>query len=105
MNNRCKLSISTVVFDLDDVLIHEGFNIDNLVLCDDTIQILEYLHSLKSKESEKSIRIILATHNREAVKILKQLKINHLYPFSAFRMTNDTLILHCSLVINCFMFH
>jgi len=65
-----KERIKLAIFDLDDTLIHEGFNIPRL--CDDTIKVL---NTLKDKE----YRLIIATFNKDAVMILRQLGLYSMF--------------------------
>ncbi len=57
------------IFDLDDTLIHEGFEDEEPILCDDTIKIFELLKSL-------DINITIATFNENGVNIIKNAGID-----------------------------
>jgi FMN phosphatase YigB (HAD superfamily) len=59
-------NVEVVVFDLDDVLIHEGFQ--EPILCDQTLDVLNYLKS-------KNIKMAIASHNLNAEKIIAKLKL------------------------------
>lgn len=56
------------IFDLDDTLIHEGFEDDDPILCDDTLQIFDLLESL-------GIKIAIATFNENGKNILRNAKL------------------------------
>ena len=50
-----------IIFDLDDVLIHEGF--EPYLLCDDVIDVLTYLKN-------KNYKLAIASHNDDTIEIL-----------------------------------
>lgn len=52
------------IFDMDDTLIHEGFEDDSPILCDDTIKCFELL-------KKKNALITVATFNENGKTILK----------------------------------
>jgi len=54
------------IFDLDDVLIHEGF--DPPILCTETIRVLQEL-------SNRNVQLALASYNAEADRLLQQVGI------------------------------
>jgi HAD superfamily phosphatase (TIGR01681 family) len=65
------MTIKVAIFDLDDTLIHEGFEEfrdEHSTLCDDTIQVLDTLRG-------KGIKIALASHNYGAESMLKDLNL------------------------------
>lgn len=64
--------LKLVIFDLDDTLIHEGF--DPPILCDDTMQVLDYVRQL-------GLLVVLATLNAEGATILSRLGIEHYFDF------------------------
>lgn len=67
-------SIKVAAFDLDDTLIHEGFHEVGhpAILCDHTIAVLKKLHAA-------GIKCVLATHNDDALDIVKQLKLDQYF--------------------------
>lgn len=69
--------MSIFIFDLDDVLIHEGF--DHPILCNDTIKVL---NTIRNKG-----KLAIASHNDHGLEILKILGIFEL--FSYIQAYND----------------
>lgn len=67
------------IFDLDDVLIHEGF--DPPVVCEQTISALEYLQA-------QEVTCVLASYNADAQRLLKEGDL--LRYFSVVRGEEDT---------------
>lgn len=64
------MSIKAILLDLDDVLIHEGF--EPPIICDETIQVLNYL-------KENNYKIVLVSHNDNGRTIIDQLNILHYF--------------------------
>ena len=58
-----------VIFDLDDTLIHEGFDEKKPRLCAETQNVLDYL-------LEKGYTLAIASHNRRALEILKKIQLH-----------------------------
>ena len=81
------------IFDLDDVLIHEGLN----NLCDDTLKVLEYLYS-------KNKYIILASHNTNAKNILEQCNILKYFDDIYYYYDDTDKRSHLSDILNTFSF-
>lgn len=82
------------IFDLDDVLIHEGF--EQPVLCDDTIKILQLL-------KENSILIALATYNEDAIQILITLNILQYFDYiAAWEDDNSKKVEHITKILQHF---
>lgn len=61
-----------IIFDLDDCLIHEGFEVDKPILCDETLQVLTHLH-------DQGHTLTIGSCNDEADLILKNLGIDHFF--------------------------
>ena len=57
------MSIKVIIFDLDDVLIHEGFN--PYIVCNDTLKVLNYL-------KDKKYKLAIASHNNDTKEILEK---------------------------------
>lgn len=72
------VTMNIAIFDLDDCLIHEGF--DPPVVCDETTVVLDYLHSNK-------VICVLASYNNEASRLLQE--SNLLCYFSHVREDDD----------------
>ena len=53
-----------IILDLDDTLIHEGFDIENAIMCEETLPVLEYLKL-------KKYIIALASHNHDGSSYLE----------------------------------
>lgn len=66
------MTINVIIFDLDDTLIHEGFDIP--VLCDETMNVLNYL---KNKE----YLLCIATLNENAHNICKHIGILNYFEY------------------------
>ena len=80
-----------VIFDLDDTLIHEGF--DEPILCDETLETLRWLQ-------EQDALIAVATHNDDAMAIIKELKIDHFFTGGVAAYTDDSYKLsHVNLLL------
>lgn len=66
------MTIKVIIFDLDDTLIHEGF--DNPILCNETMSVLNYL---KNKE----YLLCVATLNENAVSICEHIGILNYFEY------------------------
>jgi HAD superfamily phosphatase (TIGR01681 family) len=74
------------IFDLDDTLIHEGFNFHETKLCNDTIEVLEYLKT-------NGYKIVLASHNSHANEYLKATKIDKYFDFAYGEYLDKSIML------------
>ncbi len=81
-----------VIFDLDDCLIHEGF--DEPIICDDTIEILKYLKNM-------DVKISLASHNYQGLEILKRIGLYEYFdPQLCCAFFDDTKKKHLASIIS-----
>lgn len=86
-----------VIFDLDDCLIHEGFeHVDGIFLFPETLQVLQYL---KLREHD----IAIASHNDDAIALLKKNKISQFFSFViGFQPNTLTKIPHLTIILDHF---